>query len=184
MDRLAYAIDHGVELLGKLRFFSDPAFESVSRGIEESPCRPVAPCMRRVFPCVHDGADALQVNHVLPVHLENGVVSLLRGQRRLLIGDKSLILHEALSLEGLDNLLYETGQLLFGFDGVFALDDVIGQHRKIIADHHSGAECDSNRKRSVVAVSQPKHVAIFAILTAKREYAEIAVAVRRYAVMP
>ena len=45
------------------------------------------------------------------------------------------------------------GNSFFGFDGMFALDDVVGQHRKIIADHHSRAECYPDGQRSVVAIA-------------------------------
>ena len=41
------------------------------------------------------------------------MVRLLIGQRLLLIGDELLILRDALGLEGLDDLLYETRQLFF-----------------------------------------------------------------------
>ena len=67
VDHLAYAIDHGMKLLSDLGVFRHTAFEGVGGGIEKSPCRPVTPRVRRVLPCVHDGADALQVDHVLPV---------------------------------------------------------------------------------------------------------------------
>jgi hypothetical protein len=65
VDHLAYAIDHRMELLSDLGIFRHTAFKGVVGGIEEPPCRPVAPRVRRVLPCVHDGADALQVDQAI-----------------------------------------------------------------------------------------------------------------------
>src|SRR5262249_54784858 len=106
--------------------------------------------MRGALPLLQHIRDPLYADDVLPIHRQDGVVGRLVGQSRRLVADERLILRDALSLQGLDDLSDQSRQLPLGFQRMLAPDDVIADEGEIVTDEDPASERDTDRKALVV----------------------------------
>jgi hypothetical protein len=125
VETFAGAVDNLMQLLGQVRTFCDFPRKGKRSGVEQSPRCFITPVVRRFFESFQHVADCLHADHVLTIHVHDGMVGRGIVQGRALIGHKPLVLRDALHFQWLDDVSQQAGQITLGPYRMLAPDNMV-----------------------------------------------------------